>query len=101
MINCQGKETHSNIVITPQTLDRDSPSASSSSSSTFSECPSNSVHTTTENTNVSVAAKNNVRAKKRKQKDVDSLADEEVATTLKKVNQTTELLISKRVTWRI
>ena len=47
------KETHSNIVITPQTLDRDSPSASSSSlssSSTFLECPSNSVHTTTENT---------------------------------------------------
>ena len=38
------KETHSNIVITPQTLDRDSPSASSSSSpssSTFLECPSN------------------------------------------------------------
>ena len=91
------KETHSNIVITPQTLDRDSPSASSSSSSTFSECPSNSVHTTTENTNVSVAAKNNVKAKKRRQKDVDSLADEEVATTLKKVNQTTELLISKEL----
>ena len=91
------KETHSNIVITSQTLDRDSPSASSSSSSTFSECPSNSVHTATENTNVSVAAKNNVKAKKRKQKDVDSLADEEVATTLKKVNQTTELLISKEL----
>ena len=54
------KETHTNIVITPQTLDRDSPSASSSSSpsssspssSTFLECPSNSVHATTENTNV-------------------------------------------------
>ena len=96
------KETHSNIVITPQTLHRDSPSASSSSSpssSTFSECPSNSVHATTENTNVSVAANNNVKAKKRNQKNVDSLADEELATTLKKVNQTTELLISK--VWRI
>ena len=94
------KETHSNIVITPQTLDRDSPSASSSSSpssSTFLECPSNSVHATTENTNVSVAANNNVKAKKRKQKNVDSLADEELATTLKKVNQTTELLISKEL----
>ena len=90
----------SNIVITPQTLDRDSPSASSSSSpssSTFSECASNSVHVTTENTNVSVAANNNVKAKKRKQKNVDSLADEELATTLKKVNQTTELLISKEL----
>ena len=64
------KETHSNIVITPQTLDRDSPSSSSSSpsSSTFLECPSNSVHATTENTNVSVAANNKVKAKKRKQK---------------------------------
>ena len=77
------KETHSNTVITPQTLDRDSSSASSSSSlsSTFLECLSNSVHTTTENTNVSVAANNNVKAKKRKEKDVDSLADEELATT--------------------
>ena len=78
------KETHSNTVITPQTLDQDSSSASSSSSSlssTFLECLSNSVHTTTENTNVSVAANNNVKAKKRKEKDVDSLADEELATT--------------------
>ena len=63
----------------------------------FSECPSNSGHTTTENSNVSVAANNNVQAKKRKQNDVDSLADEELATTLKKVNQTTELLISKEL----
>ena len=39
----------------------------------------------------------NVKAKKRKQKNVDSLADEELATTLKKVNQTTELLISKEL----
>ena len=39
----------------------------------------------------------NVKAKKRKQKDVDSLADEELATTLKKVNQTTELLISEEL----
>ena len=92
------KETHSNILITPQTLDGDSPSASSllsSSSSTFLECPSNSVDTTTENTNVSVAANNNVKAKKREQKNVDSLADEELLTTLKKVNQTTELLTPK------
>ena len=60
------KETHSNIVITPQTLERDSSSSSSSSSSpsTFLECPSNSGHTTTENANVSVAANNNVKVKK-------------------------------------
>ena len=38
-----------------------------------------------------------MKAKKRKQKDVDSLADEELATTLKKVNQTSELLISKEL----
>ena len=63
------KETHSNIVITPQTLERDSSSSlssssSSSSPSTFLECPSNSGHTTTENANVSVAANNNVKVKK-------------------------------------
>ena len=61
------KETHSNILITPHTLDGDSPSASSSSSSssstTFLECPSNSVHITTENPNVSVAANNNEKRK--------------------------------------
>ena len=38
-----------------------------------------------------------MKAKKRKQKDVDLLADEELATTLKKVNQTSELLISKEL----
>ena len=38
-----------------------------------------------------------MKAKKRKQKDVDSLADEELATTLKKVNQTTGLMISKEL----
>ena len=88
------KETHSNTVITPQTLDRDSPSASSSlsSSSTFLECPNNSVHTTTENT-----SKQQRESEKHKQKDVDSLADEELATPLKKINQTIELLISKEL----
>ena len=84
------KETHSNIIITPETLER-----GSSSSSTFSECPSNSGHTTTKDSNNSVTANNNVKAKKRKQEDVDSLSDEELATTLKKVNQTTKPLISK------
>ena len=78
------KETHSNVIITPETLEGGS--SSSSSSTTFSECPDNSGHTTTKNSNVPVAANNNVKAKKRKQKDVDSLADEELATTLKKVN---------------
>ena len=68
------KETHSNIIITPETLERGS---SSSSSTTFSECPSNSGHTTTKDSNVSVAANNNVKAKKCKQKGVDSRADEE------------------------
>ena len=88
------KEAHSNIIITPETLERGS---SSSSSTTFSECPSNSGHTTTKDSNVSVAANNNVKAKKRKQKDVDSLTDEELATTLKKINQTNELPISKEL----
>ena len=86
------KETHSNIIITPETLERGS---SSSSSTTFSECLSYSGHTTTKDSNVSVAANSNVKAKKGKQKDIDSLANEELATTLKKVNQTTDLLISK------
>ena len=88
------KETHSSTVITPQTLDRDSPSASSSlsSSSTFLECPSNSVHTTTENT-----SKQQRESEKHKQKDVDSLADEELATPLKTITQTIELLISKEL----
>ena len=72
-------------------------SSTSSSSTTLLECSSNSGHTTTTNTNVSVAAKNNAKAKKRTQKDVDSLADEDLTTTLKKVNQTTELLISKEL----
>ena len=88
------KETHSNIIITPETLERGS---SSSSSTTISESPSNSEHTTTKDSNVSDAASNNMKAKKRKQKDVDSLADEELATTLKKVNQTAELLISRKL----
>ena len=35
--------------------------------------------------------------KKRKRKDLDSLADEELATTLKKVNQAAKLLISKEL----
>ena len=38
-----------------------------------------------------------MKAKKRKQKDVDSLTDEELATTLKKINQTNELPISKEL----
>ena len=92
--NCRRKK-HIVTIITPDTLERGS--SSSSSSSTFSECLSNSGHTTTKDSNVSVAANNNVKAKKRKQKDIDSLANEELATTLKKVNQTTDLLISKEL----
>ena len=38
-----------------------------------------------------------MKAKKHKQKDVDSLADEELATPLKTITQTIELLISKEL----
>lgn len=55
----------------------------------FSECPCNSEHATTENSNVSVAAKSNVKVKKSKEKDI--LADKELLTILKKVNQNINL----------